>query len=157
MLSARTLQAETNFSIANVLMSLCNQAEDLVFNGLRVLVVDNHSDSRELLAFVLEQQGAEVATATCVDEAIALIEQQKPDILLSEICLPEKDGYMLAHQARTLAEQQANPILAIATTGRTGLDDRLLSLQAGFQAHVAKPIDFDALTDLVLEMTACRA
>lgn len=136
-------------------MSLCDR-EDLVLTGLRVLVVDNHLDSRELLAFVLEQQGAEVETATCVDEAIALIEQQKPDILLSEICLPEKDGYALIRQARALAEQQLSPILAIATTGRTGLDDRLLSLQAGFQAHVAKPIDFDALTDLMLEMTACH-
>ncbi|NJL22417.1 MAG: response regulator [Leptolyngbyaceae cyanobacterium SM1_3_5] len=134
-------------------MSLCNQTEDLVFSGLRVLVVDNNLDSRELLAFVLEQQGAEVATATCVDEAIAIVKQQKPDILLSEIALPEKDGYALVHQVRDLAEQQPSPILAIATTGRAGLDDRLLSLQAGFQAHVAKPIDFDALTALVLEMT----
>jgi CheY-like chemotaxis protein len=67
------------------------------------------------------------------------------------------DGYALMHQVRALADQQLTPIVTIATTGRAGLDNRLWPLQAGFQAHVVKPIDFDALTALMLEMTAYRA
>jgi len=127
-------------------------AEDLVLNELYVLVVDPSLDSRELLAFVLEQQGAEVVTATCLDEAIALVGQRVPDVLLSEIALPEQDGYALMRQVSALVGPHLSPIVAIATTGYAELEARLLSLEAGFQAHVAKPIDFKALTALLLEM-----
>jgi PAS domain S-box-containing protein len=93
-------------------------------DGLRVVVVDDCADTVELIAFILEQCKAQVRTATSVEEAIKAIAQLKPDILISDIGMPDEDGYSLIHQVRTLEVEQGKPILAVALTAfaREGSD-----------------------------------
>lgn len=77
-------------------------------NGIQVLVVDDESDSREFVAFVLEQAGADVITATTADEALKMLMQSQPDVLLSDIGMPDTDGYMLIQQVRALPKSRAD-------------------------------------------------
>lgn len=124
-----------------------------VFKDLCILVVDSNLDSRDLLMLTFEQQGAAVVTATCVTEAIELIEHLNPQVLLSEIVLPKEDGYTLMEKVHALTEQKNNPILAIATTSYARPEDRNRTFQAGFQAHLAKPIDLAQVVSVVLDLT----
>ncbi|MBD3884862.1 response regulator [Phormidium tenue FACHB-886] len=113
----------------------------LPLDGLRVLVVDGNADSRELLEFVFEQNGAEVLTAGCCDSAIELLRRSDVHLLLSELQLPEKDGYTLIAQVRALEPQQTEQIPAIAVSGYANREDRDRAISAGYQKHFAKPVD----------------
>jgi signal transduction histidine kinase/CheY-like chemotaxis protein len=115
--------------------------ESSPLTGIRVLVVDDDADSREFIAFVLEQLGAQVSTVTSAGEAIASLEQLPPDILLSDIGMPDMDGYMLMRQIRAMPPEQGGQILAIALTAYAGEIDRQQALAAGFQHHLAKPVE----------------
>jgi len=108
--------------------------------GLRLLVVEDDEDARDLLATVLAKQGATVEQAGSCDEALAQLDRALPDILLSDIGLPGQDGYELirAVRARGLTPQQ---LPSIALTAYARREDQRLALQAGFQAHVAKPME----------------
>ncbi len=122
---------------------------DSILSGIRALVVDDDSDTREFLTFLLELHGAIVTTANSAFEAIQAIEQSPPDILLSDIGMPEMDGYALMETIRA----SKNPALpAIALTAYAGDLDRTHALQAGFQQHVAKPIDPDAVIAIVRDL-----
>jgi PAS domain S-box-containing protein len=110
-------------------------------NGIRVLVVDDEPDSREFAAFVLEQSGAEVMSATTAYEALEILNRLKPDVLLSDIGMPETDGYMLMQQVRALPPEQGGQVRAIALTAYAGDFDQQQARQAGFQQHLSKPIE----------------
>jgi signal transduction histidine kinase len=114
--------------------------ETLPLTNIRVLVVDDEADSRDFLAFVLEQAGAEVTAAASASEALQALTQSKPDILLSDIGMPEMDGYMLMRQVRVLESEQENKIPAIALTAYAGEMNQQQALAAGFQRHIAKPV-----------------
>jgi PAS domain S-box-containing protein len=118
-------------------------------NGVQVLVVDDEPDSREFVAFVLEQAGASVLTATTADEALALLMQSKPTILLSDIGMPDMDGYMLMQQVRALPPEQGGRVRAIALTAYAGDFNQQQALQAGFQQHVSKPIEPERLIQVI--------
>ena len=110
-------------------------------DGLRVLVVDDQADARELLIAMLQQYGAEViAVATAVDVLEAL-PRIKPDVLVSDIGMPGEDGYALIRQVRAMTAEQGGQIRAIALTGYASASDRTHALSAGFQLHMAKPVD----------------
>lgn len=113
--------------------------------NLRVLVVDDEADSRDFLAFVLEQAGAQVTATASASEALKVLTQSKPDILLSDIGMPEIDGYMLMRQIRTLESEQENKIRAIALTAYAGEMNQQQALAAGFQRHITKPVVPEAL------------
>ncbi|MBW4516122.1 MAG: PAS domain S-box protein [Timaviella obliquedivisa GSE-PSE-MK23-08B] len=117
----------------------------LDLNGIRVLVIDDETDSREFVAFVLEQAGARVTTATTASEGFAILTQSQPDVLLSDIGMPDMDGYMLMQQVRLLPPEQGGNVLAIALTAYAGDFNQQQALQAGFQQHLAKPIEPEAL------------
>ncbi|MBD2094648.1 CHASE domain-containing protein [Trichocoleus sp. FACHB-591] len=108
--------------------------------GLRVLVVDDEPDAREFVATALEQCGASVIAAASATEALAAIQQQRPDVLVSDIGMPEIDGYTLIHQVRSLPVEQGGRIPAAALTAYAREDDRNRALLAGFQLHVPKPV-----------------
>ncbi|MCL1462943.1 PAS domain S-box protein [Argonema galeatum A003/A1] len=110
-------------------------------NGVQVLVIDDEKDSREFVAFVLEQAGAEVMTATSAGEGFAALTQFKPNVLLSDIGMPDMDGYMLIQQIRALSPEQGGNVIAIALTAYAGDFNQQQALQAGFQHHLAKPIE----------------
>ncbi|MBD2101964.1 ATP-binding protein [Leptolyngbya sp. FACHB-261] len=124
----------------------------LPLSNVQILVVDDEADTRELIAFVLEQAGAIV---TAVPSAIAVLEvlaQGKPDVLVSDIGMPEMDGYMLMQQIRAMSPD--NQILAIALTAYAGEFDQRKALAAGFQRHVSKPIEPETLVQTVVNLIA---
>jgi signal transduction histidine kinase len=126
----------------------CSQA----LEGLRVLVVDDELDTRELLAFVLEQCGAAVTTAASTREALAALAESKPDILLSDIGMPDEDGYELIRQVRASKRKFGGKIPAAALTAYTTEGDRERVLSAGFQVHIAKPVEPSNLVAIVAHL-----
>jgi CheY-like chemotaxis protein len=107
-------------------------------NGVRVLVVDDESDAREVVAMVLRDAGASVLPAASSAEALGLVEHETPDVLLSDLEMPEEDGYTLIRKLRALPSRVA-AIPACALTAYAGKDDQRRALEAGFHAHMAKP------------------
>lgn len=123
----------------------CHPDEDRelqLLDGKVVLVVDDDDDSLELIRFILEDYGIEVITATSALEALETIRQfQLVDILISDISMPEIDGYQLIRQVRSLSPEQGGEIPAIALTACVGAAERSLSLESGFQMHLDKPVE----------------
>jgi PAS domain S-box-containing protein len=109
--------------------------------GVRVLLVDDDADTREMLGMVLRQAGAEVAEAAGAEDAVAAFSCDTPDVVLSDIGLPDTDGYGLMRRLRALGPRSAPATIAVALTGWARSEDRAAALEAGFQAHVVKPID----------------
>ncbi len=108
--------------------------------GLRILVVDDEADARRWLTIVLEETGAEVIAVASVKEALETIEQQRLDILISDIGMPGEDGYALIRKIREMEPQIGGTIPAVALTGYAREEDYAEAIAAGFQLHVAKPI-----------------
>ncbi|HEY0407256.1 MAG TPA: response regulator, partial [Pyrinomonadaceae bacterium] len=116
-------------------------APERPLSNLRVLVVDDERDARELLTVVLESQGALVSAVSSVVEALAAITKLKPDVLVSDIGMPTDDGYALIRRVRALAPEDGGRVPAVALTAYAGDNAREMTLAAGFQVHLAKPID----------------
>ncbi|MCC5644543.1 response regulator [Nostoc sp. CHAB 5824] len=117
--------------------------------GLRVLVVDDEADTRNFLSFMFEEYGAIATAVASVDEALAVLEQAKPDILISDIGMSQQNGYTLIRKLRSLEPEKGGCIPAIALTAYTREEDRLEALAAGFQQHLSKPIDPTKLIAMV--------
>jgi CheY-like chemotaxis protein len=107
--------------------------------GLRVLVVDDEPDARTLVRRVLAESGALVALAASAREAMEQLRAFRPHVLISDVGMPEEDGYDLLRQVR--AELSASQLPAAALTAFARAEDRKRALLAGFQTHVAKPVD----------------
>jgi CheY-like chemotaxis protein len=90
---------------------------------------------------VLEDCGAKVSAVSSATEALTTLVQLKPDLLVSDIGMPEMDGYMLLRQIRLLSPEEGGQIPAIALTAYAGEGNEQQAIKAGFQAHIAKPID----------------
>ncbi|WP_017715024.1 PAS domain S-box protein [Kamptonema formosum] len=122
-------------------------------DGVRVLVVDDEADTREFIAFTLEQYGARVRAVASAPAALEEIPLWKPDLLLSDIGMPEMDGYMLIRKIRALAPEGGGQIPAIALTAYAGETNRELIISAGFQKHLTKPVEPVHLAAAVAELT----
>ena len=116
-------------------------------SGIHILVVDDEADSREIVTFVLEQAGAIVTSVSSGIEALQVIERSIPALIVSDIGMPEMDGYMLLQQVRTL--EQVRQVPAIALTAYAGELDRQQAIQAGFQKHLSKPIEPNELINVI--------
>jgi PAS domain S-box-containing protein len=114
-------------------------------DGLRVLVVDDEADTRELLKQGLEYCGAQVSLAASAAEALDTLMANVPDVLISDIGMPGVDGYDLIKQVRNLPPQRGGKVPAIALTAYTRTEDRLQSLRAGYDMHVPKPVELAEL------------
>ncbi|HVE59204.1 MAG TPA: ATP-binding protein [Pyrinomonadaceae bacterium] len=117
--------------------------------GIKVLLVEDNDDSREMLAVLFAQADLDITAVASVAEALKAIEQVKPDILISDIGMPEEDGYDLIRKVRLLSPANGGRIPAIALTGYASLQDRDRALQAGYQEHLSKPVDIEELFELV--------
>jgi len=117
--------------------------------GLKVLIVDDETDTRNFLGFLFEEYGAISSTSASVETALAVIEQLKPDILISDIGMAEQDGYSLIRKLRSLPPEQGGKIPAIALTAYSREEDRQQIIEAGFQHHLSKPIDPNKLISVV--------
>ena len=124
--------------------------------GVSVVVVDDEEDARVLLGTLLRRMGAAVRIAGSADEALTLVERERPDVLLSDIEMPGEDGYTLIRRLRMLPAGRGSDVPAAAVTAYARAEDRERALAAGFQRHVAKPIEPESLADLVLELAAQR-
>lgn len=113
--------------------------------GVRVLVVDDDADQREMLTAVLEHLGAVVTTATSVDGALALVERERPDLVISDVGLPGEDGFSLVSRLRARPSAADEDLPVIALTGYDSPHDHARALQVGFRAHLTKPASLDAL------------
>jgi CheY-like chemotaxis protein len=129
-----------------------DDAPDL--SGIRILVVDDEVDMREFLAFMLEDYGAQVTVVASASEALAALARVKPDVLLSDIGMPEVDGYMLIRQIRAMTPEQGGKIPAIALTAYAGESDQHQALFVGFQRHVAKPVEPAKLAAVIASLAA---
>jgi CheY-like chemotaxis protein len=115
---------------------------------LDVVVVDDEADARELLRRILSEHGASVRVVDSMLNCLIEIERQKPDVLLSDISMPDRDGFDLIHHLRT-SGYSPNKLPAIALTAYARSEDQQRILRAGFQAHLSKPIDTASLTQLL--------
>jgi signal transduction histidine kinase/ActR/RegA family two-component response regulator len=122
-------------------------------DDLRILVVDDDADGRTLTSLVLTQAGANVKSVASVREALQLLEVERPDALVSDIGLPDEDGYALIRQIRQYEAEHGGFLPAVALTGYARADDRARILAAGFQAHVRKPVDPDEVTAAIATIT----
>lgn len=123
---------------------------DFNLNGLQALLVDDDRDSREFIAFLLEQYGAQVTEAESAHDALSTLGQAKFDLLISDIGMPDMDGYTLIRQIRKQPSDQGGEIPAIALTAYAGEIDQQLALAAGFQQHISKPIELEVLMQAIL-------
>ena len=121
-------------------------------DGLRVMVVDDEADAREMLAKVLAQRGAEAVPAASVAEAMALLREVTVDVLISDIGLPEEDGYELIRQVRALDAARGRWLPAAALTAYARPEDRRRALLAGYQIHLPKPVEPEELVAVVANL-----
>ena len=121
--------------------------------GLRILVVDDEADAREIVATILGEAGAEIATASSSRQALEQVKQWRPDLLISDIGMPGESGYDLIRKVRALSPGEGGQIPAIALTAYARMEDRLKILSAGFQMHVPKPIEPMELATVVASLT----
>jgi CheY-like chemotaxis protein len=123
--------------------------------GVRVLVVEDDAEEREFLVALLGAAGADVRSASSANEALATLAWWRPGVLVSDIGLPGGDGYDLMEAIRALPGAARVP--AAAVTGQSAPEDRRRALRAGFQAHLAKPVDPDRLLDVIAGLAGTAA
>ena len=116
---------------------------------LRVLIVDDNEDTLVLTSFILEEYGIRAITAASASEALEMFLKAKPEMLICDLAMPGEDGYSLIRKIRNLEPEQGGQIPAIALTASARAEDRSLSIEAGFQIHLSKPIEPDGLVEVV--------
>jgi CheY-like chemotaxis protein len=126
-------------------------------DGVHVLVVDDEPDARELLTEILRCAGADVVAAGSAAEALGKLHERRTEVLISDIGMPEEDGYALIHRVRQLDAESGGAVAAIALTANARAEDRSQALAAGFQMHMAKPIDPGELTRTIAEIMEKRS
>ena len=122
-------------------------------DGVRVLLVEGAPHVREVAADVLGQCGAHVTAVDSAVAGLATLKRERPDALVSSLSLPDKDGYWLIREVRKLPPDQGGDVPAAAFTGLTTAEDRVATLQAGFQYHVPKPAALSLLAKVVALLT----
>jgi signal transduction histidine kinase/CheY-like chemotaxis protein len=125
--------------------------------GLRVLVVEDDADSRELAAAVLRRCGADVTTLGSAEGAVELVRRERPDVLLSDIAMPGEDGLALLRRLRRLSPSEGGLTPAVALTAHAGTEQRIQALAAGFQIHVPKPVQPAELVAVVANLAGRAA
>jgi CheY-like chemotaxis protein len=120
--------------------------------GALVLMVDDEMDAREALCRTLEGAGAEVIAVGSTDEAMAAMQQRRPDVLVSDIGMPGRDGHELVRCMRALPRDRDGRVPAIALTAYASSEDRDHALRAGFDLHLAKPVESEELIAAVARL-----
>jgi PAS domain S-box-containing protein len=126
-------------------------------SDVRVLAVDDDPDTLDMVDIVLREHGALVKAAATAKEAMRVLKDWRPDVLVCDISMPEEDGYSLIRRIRALPEDERSNIPALALTAMASGEDRSRTLAAGFQAHVVKPIQFGVLLNAIASLTGRSA
>ncbi len=125
-------------------------------SGLRLVIVDDEADAREVMRFMLERGGARVRTADSAAQALDAIREEQPDLLISDIGMPVEDGYVLARRLRAMEEGLGRRLPAIALTAYASEEDSRRALAAGFDAHLSKPVDPARLIEIAAGLAGSR-
>lgn len=128
------------------------RAAAVSLDRLRVLVVDDEEDARALLEDVFRSRGAEVILASSVDQALSLLPSFRPDVLVSDIAMPDRDGYAFIRSVRALSAESGGRTPAVALTAHARSEDSRRAFAAGFQKHLSKPVDVDHLVTTVANL-----
>jgi len=165
-----TVQAESNgvgqgasFSVTFPILTSCiepalNQSGEqqrngaLELNGLRVLIVDDEADARQIISTMIARTGAEVRTCESAREALQTLEEWRPDVLMSDIGMPGEDGYSLINKVRSLPADRGGHTPAAAFTAYAREEDRNRALAAGYQMHIAKPVTSSELVAMIAHL-----
>lgn len=137
-----------------VAVAQCEQplAEIHSLDGLRVLLVDDEPEARQIISTVITRTGAEVEACTSAHEALAKLMEWKPDVILSDIAMPDEDGYSFIGKVRSLPRDQGGETPAAALTAYARDVDRRQALDAGYQMHIAKPIGASQLVTMIARL-----
>ena len=120
--------------------------------GIRALVIDDDGDTRDLLAEVLRGSGVQIALAASAGEGLEAFERERPDVIVSDLAMPETDGFELIRRIRALPSDRGGGVPAVAVTAYARAEDSERSLSSGFQAHVTKPIDSERLLSTIADL-----
>jgi signal transduction histidine kinase/ActR/RegA family two-component response regulator len=128
-----------------------NEDEKLL-DKIHLLIVEDDTDSREMLKIMFSHYDMRITAVASAAEGFDAVRETRPDILISDVGLPGEDGYSLIQKVRGLTAEQGGQLPAIALTGYASLQDRRRALEAGYQEHLSKPVDIDALLELVKKL-----
>jgi signal transduction histidine kinase len=145
---------EVDDAVESVAPSPAASTRGTQLEGLHVLVVDDDPGARELLANMLQGYGARVSLASSGPVALTLLFEQRPHVVLADIGMPDMDGYALIEQVRALDPHLGGRVPAVAVTAHASAQDRLRALHAGFQNHVAKPVEPEELAAVIKSVAA---
>jgi len=152
-ISSNLIPVELFSNRASVPLESVESSTDERLKNLRILVVEDDQDTQELLKTVLQQHGAEVVTVGSAAAAMTEVRRVKPDVIISDIAMAGENGYELIRKIRSLGPDAGGHTPAIALTAYAGVTDRRRALLAGFQTHLAKPIEPDDLLAVILSLT----
>lgn len=146
-------ESTTGSSVESTIVStVLQEKHGLALEGLWILIVDDEADARDLLVTILTESGAQVTAAASGYEALHLLSQSRVDVLVSDIGMPNMDGYAFIRQVRKLKAERGEYIKALALTAYARELDRNLALEAGFQLHLAKPFEPNDLISMVKKL-----
>ncbi len=146
-------EGEANAADARNKIQTIEPDRELHLSGMLILVVDDEEDTRQLLVQSLTFYGATVITADSAKRAMTEILDKNPDLMVSDIGMPDEDGYSLIRRIRALPDKQHNAIPAVALTAFTRAQDRMRALTSGYQNHVSKPVEPDELATVIASLT----
>ena len=133
-----------------------SRAKTELLEGLRILVVDDDSDGREVLAVQLTQQGATTSVSASADDALKKLDAFRPDVIVADIGMPGEDGYSLIRKVRNSPLDRSRPTPAIALTAYAGDGNRQRALDAGYQKHISKPAEPEELALTIASLAGRR-
>jgi signal transduction histidine kinase/DNA-binding response OmpR family regulator len=128
--------------------------EQVKLGGKRVLLIDDEADARELICEILRRAEADVCAVGCVRDALETIARDLPDVVISDLGMPEQDGYALIQTLRQMPSERGGLTPAIALTAYAREEDRIRALSAGFQMHLTKPVDPDRLVEAIAYLSS---
>jgi two-component system, chemotaxis family, CheB/CheR fusion protein len=131
-------------------------AESTILTDLKVLVVDDQDDHRELLTVALISYGAEIRACTSAAEAVKVLPVWRPDVIVSDIGMPGEDGYEMIKKMRALNAKLGGETPAVALTGYASSEDVSRALAAGYQVHLSKPVELEELSDAIAKLAKDR-
>lgn len=143
------LLAQKNDGALSRLMGSLDETDAVDMTGIRILVVDDDRDSREMLKIFLEGCKSQIMTAASATEALAQFSKSKPDILISDLGMPDMDGYDLIKQIRAFSTENGGRTPAIALTGYASLEEQKRVQSSGFDIHISKPVDYKKLLKII--------
>jgi len=153
-LPVSTKETEQKAAPPNLSKSFEQSESEAMLKGVRVLLVEDNEDSRDMLKIMFEQHGLDITAVDSAAAALFAVKEIKPDILVSDVGLPGEDGYALISKIRQLSPEQGGTIPAVALTGYASSQDRARALEVGYQEHLSKPVDIDKLLELVEKLVS---